>query len=85
MDEATASIDRETDRALQQVLKVEFESSTVLTIAHRLDTIVRADKVLVMGAGRVLEVGAPAALLADENSAFAAFARELQRESHAEG
>ncbi|KAK1829196.1 hypothetical protein QBC39DRAFT_137948 [Podospora conica] len=75
LDEATASMDYETDRGVQAVLRHELthqeqeeeEGSggrVLLTIAHRLRTIVDYDKVVVMGAGRVVEVGAPAELYA---------------------
>ncbi|KAF0716678.1 hypothetical protein As57867_002711, partial [Aphanomyces stellatus] len=52
MDEATAAIDHETDQNLQRVIRTEFASSTVLTIAHRLDTVLDADRILVFDQGR---------------------------------
>ncbi|KAH8889816.1 P-loop containing nucleoside triphosphate hydrolase protein [Thozetella sp. PMI_491] len=67
LDEATASMDYETDRGIQAILRADLEadgdaSRTLVTIAHRLRTIVDYDKVVVLGAGRVLEVGSPAEL-----------------------
>lgn len=64
LDEATASMDYETDRGVQVVLRQELNrdgdrNRTLVTIAHRLRTIVDYDKVVVMGGGRVVEVGSP--------------------------
>ncbi|KAM6482454.1 P-loop containing nucleoside triphosphate hydrolase protein [Trichoderma sp. SZMC 28011] len=63
LDEATASMDYETDKGIQQVLRTELESAggdrTLVTIAHRLRTIIDYDSVVVMGAGKVVEYGSP--------------------------
>jgi len=64
-----ANVDQTTDNLLQQTL-CSFESATIIAIAHRLDTIMGYDKVLVLGDGRVLEYGPPAALLQDEGGHF---------------
>lgn len=69
LDEATASIDIETDRAIQRVVRSEFDA-TSLTIAHRLDTIMDCDSVLVLAAGKVVEHGEPRALAADPHGVF---------------
>ncbi|KAF9349549.1 hypothetical protein BGX26_012171 [Mortierella sp. AD094] len=63
MDEATASVDFATDRLIQSAIQQEFENSTVLCIAHRLNTIITYDKVLVLDHGKVLEYDTPANLL----------------------
>jgi ATP-binding cassette subfamily C (CFTR/MRP) protein 1 len=63
MDEATASIDHATERRLQQMIEREFADATVLTIAHRLATVLSCDRILVLGDGRVLEFDSPAALV----------------------
>ena len=63
MDEATASVDLETDALIQQVIRDRFANCTVLTIAHRLNTIMDSDQVLVMDAGRAAEFDAPHTLL----------------------
>ena len=63
LDEATASIDSETDKLLQSMVRTKFKNKTVLTIAHRLDTIMDSDKVLVMNQGVAVEFDAPLKLL----------------------
>jgi energy-coupling factor transporter ATP-binding protein EcfA2 len=54
----------------QETLRAEFSGRTLLAVAHRLHTIIEADRVLVMAAGTAAEYGTPAALLADEDGAF---------------
>ncbi|SPO05980.1 related to ATP-binding cassette (ABC) transporter [Cephalotrichum gorgonifer] len=75
LDEATANMDYETDRAIQEVLgrevKAEGEERTLVTIAHRLRTIADYDTVVVMGAGKVLEVGSPRDLYRAEGDFYA--------------
>ena len=77
MDEATASIDMETDAAVQRTVRSAFVGCTVITIAHRLDTIAHSDHIIVMDAGRVAEFGPPAALLRKSDSAFGALVEQL--------
>jgi ABC-type multidrug transport system fused ATPase/permease subunit len=55
MDEATSSVDFETDRAIQQTMATEFASCTILCVAHRLHTVIEYDRILVMHDGKVLE------------------------------
>ena len=76
MDEATASIDLQTDALIQTSLRLNFAAFTLITIAHRINTILDYDRILVLDGGRVVEFGEPQELLADENSAFASLAAE---------
>jgi len=70
MDEATASVDMATDSLIQSTIREQFKDSTVLTIAHRLATVMACDRVMVLGDGRVMEMGDPATLSADTSSIF---------------
>ena len=63
MDEATANVDFKTDRLIQEVIRDKFKDSTVITIAHRLNTIMDYDKVLVLDGGRVMEFDKPDVLI----------------------
>lgn len=76
LDEASAAIDAETDAALQRTIRTQFADATVITIAHRINTVLDSDRVMVLDAGRVVEFDKPAALLANPSSAFAALVRE---------
>ena len=73
-DEATSSVDQATDQTIQRIIRTEFADHTVLTIAHRLDTIIDCDRVMVMEDGAVAEFDAPGALLRDPGSLFAQMA-----------
>ncbi|NXV93451.1 MRP7 protein, partial [Calonectris borealis] len=70
IDEATASVDQKTDQLLQQTIRQRFADKTVLTIAHRLNTILDSDRVLVMQAGRVAELDSPTHLSQKDGSLF---------------
>eukprot|EP00730_Choanoeca_flexa_P003771 TRINITY_DN11495_c0_g1_i5.p1 TRINITY_DN11495_c0_g1~~TRINITY_DN11495_c0_g1_i5.p1 ORF type:complete len:925 (+),score=222.82 TRINITY_DN11495_c0_g1_i5:170-2776(+) len=82
MDEATANVDTETDRLIQTTLREQFQTCTVLTIAHRLHTVLDSDYILVMDKGRLMEFAPPDELLDNDGifSALVAQAR-LKRES----
>ena len=70
LDEATASVDRRTDQLLQQALQESYRDGTILAVAHRLDTVIDYDFILVLGHGQVLEFGSPAELLMDDDGVF---------------
>ncbi|KAJ1033795.1 hypothetical protein NDA16_000005 [Ustilago loliicola] len=72
LDEATASIDQETDKKIQQVLINEFEGTTTLTVAHRIQTILHSDRVCVLDKGHIVEIGPPDELYSDPSGAFRA-------------
>ncbi|KAH9127149.1 hypothetical protein LEN26_004760 [Aphanomyces euteiches] len=78
MDEATASIDPNTDRLIQESMRDVFADCTTITIAHRLNTIVDADAVLVMDQGAVAEFDAPAQLLQNPESLFSKLSKRSQ-------
>ncbi|XP_029448719.1 multidrug resistance-associated protein 7-like isoform X2 [Rhinatrema bivittatum] len=70
IDEATASVDQKTDHLLQQTIRERFAEKTVLTIAHRLNTVMDSDRVLVMEAGRAVELDSPRVLCNNPESSF---------------
>jgi ABC-type multidrug transport system fused ATPase/permease subunit len=70
MDEATASIDNETDAMVQEMIAKHFAHCTILTIAHRLNTIMESDRILVLDDGEIVEFDAPRNLLQNANSQF---------------
>jgi ATP-binding cassette subfamily C (CFTR/MRP) protein 1 len=67
--------DLETDAAIQSVLRTEFRSSTLLIIAHRIDTVMECNRVMVFDAGRLVEFDSPTALLQRPDSLFANLVR----------
>lgn len=70
LDEATASIDYSSDAKIQETIRKEFQGSTILTIAHRLRSVIDYDKILVMDAGEVKEYDHPYSLLLNKQSIF---------------
>ena len=65
LDEATSALDAESERAVQEALQILMKNRTTLVIAHRLSTVEHADRIVVMEAGKIIEIGSHAKLLAD--------------------
>ncbi|KAG0695819.1 P-loop containing nucleoside triphosphate hydrolase protein [Suillus ampliporus] len=77
LDEATSAVDLDTDRAIQEIIRGPiFHDVTILTIAHRLNTIIESDRVLVLDAGRIAEFDTPTKLLENKSSIFRSMAME---------
>uniref|UniRef100_A0A673LSB3 Multidrug resistance-associated protein 4 n=1 Tax=Sinocyclocheilus rhinocerous TaxID=307959 RepID=A0A673LSB3_9TELE len=70
IDEATANVDPRTDELIQKTIRDKFKECTVLTIAHRLNTIIDSDRILVLDEGRIHEYDAPHVLLQNQNGIF---------------
>merc|ERR1719392_647117 len=70
LDEATSSMDVETDTRITELVKSEFSSCSVLTIAHRLSTVLSGDKICVMEKGRIVEEDSPTELIKNKQSKF---------------
>ncbi|XP_014219235.1 multidrug resistance-associated protein 1 isoform X2 [Copidosoma floridanum] len=76
LDEATAAVDLETDDLIQRTIREEFKDCTVLTIAHRLNTILDSDRVIVLDKGSIIEFDSPDNLLQKQDSAFYSMAKD---------
>ncbi|KAL5254946.1 hypothetical protein ACHWQZ_G014410 [Mnemiopsis leidyi] len=75
LDEATSNVDIETDHVIQSLLRDQFKLSTVLTVAHRIDTVLHYDRVVVLSQGSIVEEGRPRELLEDTSSHFYSLAQ----------
>ena len=75
LDEATAACDHETDALIQKTIRTEFKECTVLTIAHRLNTIMDSTRIMVLDKGEIAEFDSPAALCSDKSSIFYGMAK----------
>ena len=80
LDEATSNIDVLTEKKILKLLKEDLKESTVITIAHRLNTIINSDRIAVLGAGQLLEYGSPKELVSKEGSHFGALLDELKKD-----
>merc|ERR1719500_721842 len=78
MDEATAAIDPATDKLIQDTIRSKFADCTVLTIAHRLNTIIDYDKIMVLDKGEIAQYGPPGDLRAEKDGIFASLCREAK-------
>lgn len=76
LDEATAAVDVETDAVLQETIRKEFKDRTILTIAHRLNTILDSDKIIVLEKGEVAEFDTPENLLKNKDSLYYALYKQ---------
>ena len=72
----STAVDPESDKEIQAVIRREFASCTIFVIAHRLNTIMDCDKIIVMDKGQVAEFDSPMKLLEDRNSIFYSLANE---------
>lgn len=70
LDEATAAVDVQTDKIIQETIRKYFKDKTIITIAHRLDTVMDSDKILALDQGRVKEFDSPSNLLQNPDSVF---------------
>lgn len=78
LDEATAAIDVETDELVQRTIRKEFKNCTILTIAHRINTVMDSDRVMVLDRGSLVEFETPQNLLQNRESIFYSLAREAK-------
>ncbi|XP_070188571.1 multidrug resistance-associated protein 1-like [Littorina saxatilis] len=76
LDEATAAVDMETDDLIQTTIRQAFNDCTILTIAHRINTVMDYDRILVLDSGRMVECDSPSSLLADPSTAFYKMAKD---------
>lgn len=76
LDEATAAVDMETDDLIQDTIRTQFKECTIITVAHRLNTIMDYDRVMVLDAGLIKEFDSPQKLLADTSGVFFGMARD---------
>jgi len=79
LDEATSNIDIVTEERIQALLETFLQDSTVLTVAHRLNTIIKSDKVLVLSYGTVKEFDSPSNLMHNPDSEFTKLLQELKK------
>ena len=77
VDEATANVDMHTDLLVQQAIRTHFSHCTVLTIAHRIETVIDSDRIVVIDKATVVEVGIPFLLLRDDTSYLSKFISQL--------
>jgi ABC-type multidrug transport system fused ATPase/permease subunit len=77
VDEATANIDTRTDQLIQQALRDCFQSATVLTIAHRLHTVMSCDRIAVLAEGRLVEFDTPQRLLQAQGTFYSLYQQSI--------
>jgi len=84
LDEATANIDIVTEEKIQKLMNHHFKNSTVFTIAHRINTIINSDNVVVMDKGTCIEFGNPQKLSKDSTSEFYKLIQQIEKEKKEE-
>ena len=80
MDEATANVDNETDRIIQEAVKEKFKECTLIVIAHRIKTVINSDRIIVMENGMCKEYASPKELYEKKDSIFRMLINESQLE-----
>merc|ERR1712224_354967 len=80
LDEATANIDIVTEQTIQKLMKESFKDCTMIVVAHRLQTIIESDRVLVLDHGKAAEFDSPSALRKNPQSHFAKLINEIQED-----
>ena len=76
LDEATASVDHNTDELIQATIRSQFADCTVLTIAHRLNTIMDSSRIMVLDKGKIVEFDTPTQLLSNRSGIFYSMAKD---------
>merc|ERR1712178_187682 len=84
-DEATASIDIQTEQTIQKLIKESFKDCTRIVVAHRLQTIIESDRVLVLDHGEVAEFNSPDELRKNPESHFTKLINEIQQQEKERG
>merc|ERR1712176_789865 len=79
LDEPTANVDSRTEKLLQKAISKSFNGATIISVAHRLDTIIESDLILVLAEGKVIECGCPSDLIANDGS-FASLVNDTGEE-----
>ena len=83
LDEATANIDIVTEQTIQNLIDTSLSGSTVLTVAHRLNTIISSNKILVLDYGRIVEFDTPKILMEDKSGYFSTLLTEIKLKNKA--
>lgn len=70
LDEVSSNVDQDTERAIQEIIRVEFKHFTIIAVSHRLNMVIDFDRVVILDEGRIVEIGNPAILGREESSQF---------------